>query len=118
MTAFSLEGAAIAARWAIAVSGLIIAFNHVWMWHRDRDRRADRYQKTLLAYAVSIGLVFSLPLICQQSGWHQWARLLEIAAGIASIAHAIASVKYSEWLHLVARWQSHGQTTRNPDQQG
>lgn len=114
-TTFSLEGAAIAARWAIAVSGLIIAATHVWMWHRDRERRATRYQRTLLWYAVSISLVFALPLICE-SAERNLAHYLEIAAGLASIFHAIAAVKYSEWLHLVARWSTHGRPDQTSDQ--
>lgn len=110
IASLSVDGAAVAARWAIAVSGLIIAVNHVWMWHRDRERRAERYQQTLLFYAASIGLVFLLPLLCQSTTLYRYARWLEIVAGGASIAHAVASIRYSEWLHLVARWSNYERT--------
>lgn len=113
MNAFTWEGAAIAARWAIAVSGLIIAVNYIHMWRRDRDRRADRYQNTVLRAAISIGVVFPL-LLVSESGWHgRGVQILEIFAGCVAISHAIASVQYSEWLHLVARW-ARGRTDNSP----
>ncbi len=115
-TILSVEAASIAARWAMAVSGVIIGVNHFWMWRRDRFVRADRYQQTLLAYGVSIMLVFALPLITVSAG-HYWVQLLEIVAGVASIAHAIASILYSEWLQVLTRW-ANGRSDQNTGQQG
>lgn len=99
----TLDNAALASRYAIAFSGFIIGATHVWCFFRDREIRAREYQQSLMIYALSISLVYCVPLTCSVAG-HGWSRWFEIFAGLASIIQAIASVRYGLWIHLVARW--------------
>lgn len=103
----TLDNAALAARYAIAFSGGIIAVTHIWCFFRDREIRASEYQQSMFIYALSIALVYCVPLTCEMVG-HGWSRWFEIVAGLASIIQAISSVRYGLWIHLVARWARHG----------